>query len=144
MPQVVSFDKMKVGKKGGGKHWTKDEVKAREAAAQSMQRKTPVKPKPPKWLKEDKEAYALWKRIIKDAKDLDLIDNLDAMALATYCKLESAKAKALLDDNIKRFESLSKTSLTYAKALGVTPEARARLAKKRAEHKADPNADLFD
>lgn len=144
MPQVVRFDKMQVGHKGEGKHWTKEEVQKRTAAAQETKRKTKVKLSAPKWLKEDKEAMKLWRKIIKDSKEIDLFDNLDATVLATYCKLEREKEKAARGDDIAKFEKLSRTSLTYAKALGLTPEARARLAKKKAEKRDDPNADLFN
>lgn len=146
MPGVVSFDKMLVGRKGGGKHWTKSEVERRRQAAQTVTRAKPKPPKPPDWIKNDLALYAVWRRIIADAKDLDLFDALDANALATYCALEVAKQRALEEKEYLLFEKLAKTALQYAKSLGLTPEARARLAKRRADGDpgGDPNADLFE
>jgi len=142
---VVSIENMQVGKKGGGKHWTKAEVERRRQAVEGLKRKKAKPPKPPEYIKNDPEAFAIWKRIIKDTKDLDLLDSLDADTLATYCALEVSKKKALTKGNLKAFESLAKTALQYAKSLGLTPEARARLAKKRADAvEGDPNADLFE
>lgn len=143
---VVSFDKMGVGKKGSGKHWTKGEVERRAAAAQELQRKKTKPPKPPAWVQNDFEVFAVWQQIIKDSKGINLLDVLDANVLATYCKLEVEKQHAVRQGDIETFERLSKTSLQYAKSLGLTPEARARLAKGRAEKKGagDPNAHLFD
>lgn len=145
VPDVISFHKMAVGKKGGGKHWTKSEVERRRQAAQTITRTRPKPPKPPDWVKHSIELYAVWRRIIADAKELELFDALDANALATYCALEVAKQKALEEGEYLVFEKLAKTALQYAKALGLTPEARARLAKRRADAEVtDPNADLFE
>lgn len=142
---VVTFDKMTVGSKGGGKHWTKAEVERRRMAAQGLQRKKAKPPKAPSWVKNDLQVYALWQQVIKNAKDLDLFDSLDANALATYCVLEVEKARAADAGDMKTFERLARTSLQYAKTLGLTPEARARIAKKRADADlGDPNADLFE
>jgi len=146
VPGVVSIDKMQVGRKGGGKHWTRAEVERRHQAAQSITRQKPKPPKPPEWVKNNIELYAIWRRIIADAKDLELFDALDSSTLATYCALEVAKQKALENEDLATFERLSKTALQYAKSLGLTPEARARLAKRRADSDqgGDPNADLFE
>lgn len=146
VPEVISFQHMAVGKKGGGKHWTQGEVERRRQAAQTVTRAKPKAPKPPDWIKHSVELYSVWRRVIADAKDLELFDALDANALATYCGLEVAKRKALADEDIETFERLAKTTLQYAKSLGLTPEARARLAKKRADgdRGGDPNADLFE
>lgn len=146
---VVTFDKMQVGHKGKGKHWTKAEVERRKAAAQLVSRQKPRAPKPPAWIKRgkvvnDPEVYAIWQKVVRDAKELDLLDTLDANTLATYCKLEVEKERAIQAGNVALFDRLAKTSLSYAKALGLTPEARARLAKKRADEEVDPNADLFE
>lgn len=146
MPAVVDISKMQVGEKGKGKHWTKREVEARKAAAKKTARKKLVRLKPPAWLKDDPAAFKIWKGVLKGLKDVELLDALDAHALATYCKLEAEKAEVLKKDNMDlvRFERLSSLSLSYAKSLGLTPESRARLARKRAEGEKDPNADLFD
>lgn len=39
MPDIVNFNHMRVGQKGGGKHWTEAEVTAREAASKKFERK---------------------------------------------------------------------------------------------------------
>lgn len=144
MPNIVSADRMQVGHKGGGKHWTKREVAKRQAAAQKTQRKGPIKLTAPEWLKSDLTAYRIWRQVVKDAQEIELLDNLDANTLATYCKLEAAKEQAATEGDVKQFDKLAKTALLYAKSLGLTPEARARLAKRRAEEEPDPNADLFE
>lgn len=145
VPEVISFHKMAVGKKGGGKHWTKSEVERRRQAAQTVTRAKPKPPKPPEYVKADVRLYAVWREIIRDTKELDLLDALDATTLATYCALEVAKQEARRIGDLELFDKLAKTALQYAKALGLTPEARARLAKKRADAEVtDPNADLFE
>lgn len=144
--KVITFDKMQVGSKGGGKHWTKSEVESRRQAAQEVKRAKTKPPRPPEWVKNDLRVFRIWEQVLKDAKGLDLLDSLDANTLATYCKLEAAKQEAIEKNDIETFERLAKTQLPYAKSLGLTPEARARLAKRRADRKreGDPNAALFD
>lgn len=144
MPSIVSADKMQVGHKGRGKHWTKDQVAGRQAAADSMKRKRPVKLVPPTWVTDDLTVFAIWTKIVKDATELELLDNLDANTLATFCKLEAAKAEAVNGKDIELFDRLAKTALSYARSLGLTPEARARLAKKKADGEPKPNGHLFD
>ena len=144
MGAVVNFDKMKVGRKSDGRHWTKVEVESRKAAAQKLTRAKPKLPKPPKWVREDADVYRIWKAVIKSIKGLELLDVADAHALATYCKLEVDKENAAVAGNVAMYDRLAKTSLTYAKSLGLTPEARARLARRRAENEIDPNGDLFE
>lgn len=39
MAQVVNFDKMNVGRRGSGKHWTREEVSKRQVAAQKYNAK---------------------------------------------------------------------------------------------------------
>jgi P27 family predicted phage terminase small subunit len=162
---VVSIHKMGVGEKGGGKHWTQAEVDARRRAAERLQRQNRPKLKCPAWLKNDRPAYAIWSKLLKDAKAFDLLDLLDANTLATYCKLEAEKTQiimtmidmdatplekrkdghatvrvALTED----LERISKTSLAHAEKLGLTPNSRARLAKRLAETEEDPNEHLFE
>jgi P27 family predicted phage terminase small subunit len=167
--QVVSFDKMGVGKKNGGKHWTQKEVAARAAAANTMKRRR-VKLCPPDWLMLDSDAADVWKRTIKRLKGFELMDDLDSDTLAVYCQSVSGFEKLVKnpipmpertgDPMIdwertmtyhsavsRRDEEMRKWSriiVAYAEKLGLTPNGRARLAKKKAENKGDPNADLFD
>lgn len=160
MPQVVTFDKMQVGRKGGGKHWTKDEVERRKAAAQKLQRKKPVKPKPPIWL--DDEARQVWKKTLKDLADFDILDKVDSEALAIYCDAVvryreatlkvreegyislNAQGAETVSPYVRAAQSYARIMLQYAEKLGLTPNGRARLAKKIADGEDDPNADLFD
>ncbi len=135
---------MAVGCKGGGKHWTRREVESRARAAQSVTRRNPVKIKPPQWVKDDPATYRIWQKIVRDLRDVELLDNLDSLALATFCCLEAAKERAVQESDINLFDKLSRTSLTYANALGLTAKGRASLAKKRAEKPDDPNAELFE
>lgn len=143
MPNIVTFDKMQVGKKGEGKHWTKKEVESRKKAAQGLKRKGAIKLIPPVHIKNDLNAYAIWEKAIKDAKDLELLDKLDTRTLATWCKLQADMDKAIYDDDVLLHEKLSRTALTYAKTLGFTAESRAKLAKKKADKVIDPNAEMF-
>lgn len=39
MSDIVNFNHMRVGQKGGGKHWTESEVNAREAASKNSNEK---------------------------------------------------------------------------------------------------------
>lgn len=155
MGNVVTFDKMQVGQKGGGKHWTKDEVEAREQAAQKMKRKKKPRLKMPDWL--DENAAAVWKKTIKDMKDLDLLDRADEDVLAVYCNavarhkeyscqaLKKMKKSPLASVEMTRAaQSFARLIIQYADKLGLNPNSRARLAKKIADKGPDPNADLFD
>lgn len=159
MPQVVTFDKMKVGKKGGGKHWTKEQVEKRAAAAQRMQRNKPVKLRMPVWL--DDEARQIWKKTIKALSGLDILDKVDEDTLAVYCDAvaryreatlkireegytaTNAQGTESLSPYVKAAQSYARIIMQYADKLGLNPNSRARLAKKIAEEE-DPNADLFD
>jgi P27 family predicted phage terminase small subunit len=159
MPQVVGFNKMQVGKKGGGAHWTKDEVERRKAAAQKLKRKEPVKLKMPVWL--DEEARLVWRKTLKEMMGFEILDNVDAETLAVYCDAV-ARYKELtlkiretgymttngngtenISPYVKAAQSYARIILQYADKLGLSPHSRARLAKKIADE-SDPNADLFD
>ena len=160
MPQVVTFDKMKVGHKGGGKHWTKDEVERRAAAAQKLKRKKPVKMKIPFWL--DDAARQVWKKTMKDMAGFDILDKVDEEVLATYCDAVAryqevtlkvreegyttinAQGTESVSPYVRAAQSYARIIMQYADKLGLNPNSRARLAKKLADNEDDPNADLFD
>lgn len=160
MAQVVSIDKMHVGKKGGGKHWTKQEVESRKAAAQKLQRKKKVNLKMPDYL--DEEAQKVWKKTIKDMKGFDILDKVDEDVLATYCDAVARRKEAAKDVRlygrteinvqgnrvvsayVKAEQAYARIILQYAEKLGLTASSRVRLAKKIADTEEDPNADLFD
>ena len=121
--------------------------------------------KRPKLLKDDKAAAANWTRILKTMEGLDILDALDADTLGIYCAklarrdelqeiyMQRRKAyaeeqdRAQLKDMLALNEDLraiERELLNYAGKLGLTPESRARLARRMAEQEdGDPDADLF-
>lgn len=144
------------------KHLTKAEISEREAAEAMLPSRAP---KRPKLIIQDKAAKKHWNRILQDMEGLDIIDVLDTDALAIYCaKLarrddlqtqylawrerygadpETATLKVMigLSDSL---QSIEREILSYASKLGLTPESRARLAKRIAEQdEDDPDGDLF-
>jgi P27 family predicted phage terminase small subunit len=159
--QVIDFAQMQIGKKGGGKHWTKKEVESRKEAATKVTRKKKVNLKMPVWLDDD--AQTIWKKTIKDMKGFDILDRVDEDVLATYCdavarhkKLsEMIREKGYTVYNaagslveapwVKTQLSYARVMMQYADKLGLNANSRARLAKKLGdEGNDDPNADLFD
>lgn len=151
---------MGVGKKGGGKHWTKKEVEARTKAAQKTIRKKRTNLRMPGWLGED--AQAIWKKTIRDMKGLDILDRVDEDLLATYCDAvaryreatqrvadegfttHSAQGGLTVSPYVRAAQSYARIMMQYADKLGLSPNSRARLAKKIADEEADANADLFE
>lgn len=160
MNQVIDFSRMQIGKKGGGKHWTKKEVETRKTAAAKVKRKKKVSLKMPAWL--DEEASLVWKKTIRDMKDFDILDKVDEDVLATYCDAvarhkelsEMIRLKGYTIYNasgslveapwVKTQLSYARVMMQYADKLGLNANARARLAKKMADEETDPNGDLFD
>lgn len=133
-------------------HWTKEQIEMREKAQGSAVRKT-VRLTPPEQVKKNVTAYSYWRQTVKLMKGISLLDDLDSDMLAQYC-LQSARRDNLQrmydsrpadKDLLGMLQSQERLILAYAKTLGLTPESRARLAKKAAEEKTiDPHADLFD
>ena len=143
------------------KHLTKAEIAAREAAEATPART----PRRPKQIAQNKTALQHWKNTVKDLEGLEILDRADSDTLAAYCEI-LAHADALRADEKKLIElwendrdlkaykalsairrdilSLRAQQLSYATKLGLTPEARARLAKRAADpEEYDPDADLF-
>lgn len=157
---VVDFNKMEVGHKGAGKHWTVEEVKARKEAAEKLKRKTKIKLTMPDRLGESEKV--IWDKTIKEMAGFDVLDNVDAEQLAIYCELVVKRNEALIllkergmivstefgikeHPCIKIEQSYSRLILQYAERLGLTPNGRARLAKKESGKKGvDENEGLFD
>jgi len=148
MPKkTVAAQTMQVGKKGKGKHWTNAQKVAREAAAQAFERKDDAKIKPPIWISRD--AREIWDKKITEIAGLnggsDLLDALDSEILALFCdaivryKKVSSKSRLTLDDH-KLLQTYMLRILGYSERLGFTPDARARLIKKRAD---EPPRDDF-
>lgn len=145
------------------KHLTRAEREARE---EQEERSMPNrKLKRPTLITKDKAAAKHWTRILKDMKGLDILDALDADALGIYCaklarrddlqafylevrtRYEADKENAVLRSMTKlsaELQSIERELLAYASRLGLTPESRARLARKQAEQEEDdPDGDLF-
>jgi len=125
------------------KHWTNREREARLRAEIGVQRGTRVQIRAPKWLSS--EARKIFEATKKKIKSLELLDNVDADLLAVYCdaqvhyqemtrQIHAAENGQPIDDEIiKQAQSWARLISAYAEKLGLTPNARARLAKKRAE-----------
>jgi P27 family predicted phage terminase small subunit len=161
MPNLTqSADLMAVGKKGGGKHYTQAEVDARKAAAEgSMHKGKVIVMIPPPWLSED--ALKIWKRVRRQTRGLELLDNLNTEMLAVYCDAvtkyqESCKkldrqydedgerAAFSRSDIIKEIQAWARIISAFADKLGFTPAARARLVKKKADEILDDFGSEFD
>lgn len=143
----VDASKMAVGSKGGGKHWTAAEVQARKDAAELVKRKNAVRLKAPGWLSV--EGLVIWKRIVKQLRGMELLDNLDENMLAVYCdcysKYKSLTVQPMLEiDDIKNLQAWARLLAGYAEKLGLTPTGRARLAKKAADKTLDEFGGEFD
>ena len=152
---VKSLDNM-------SKHLTQAELEARGAQEAVMPSRTPKKPK---LILRDKAAGKHWSRILHAMDGLEIIDILDTDALGIYCAKLARRddlqaeyleqrgryAAAPDDPTLKimialsgELQSIERDLLAYAGKLGLTPESRARLAKRMAEQEEnDPDADLF-
>ena len=153
---VKSLDNM-------NKHLTKAELDARGAQEKTtMPSRTPKKPK---LIVQDKAAGKHWSRILRDMAGLEIIDVLDTDALAIYCAklarrddlqatyLNARTVYAEEPDKVTlkamvalsgELQAIERDLLSYASKLGLTPESRARLAKRMAEQEEyDPDGDLF-
>ena len=150
--QTVAAKTMEVGKKGGGKHWTKGEKEARESVAKDFERKDDAKLKPPIWL--GKDARAVWDKKLEEIKGLnagnELLDALDSEVLALFCdavvkyKKISAKKRFTIDDH-KLMQTYMLRIQQFSERLGFTPGARVRLIKRRADAgKKDSFGEMFD
>lgn len=152
---AVNAKTMGVGKKGNGKHWTASQVQARQEADAEVTRKTKVRLKPPAWLTTD--ALLIWKRILKQTRGMQLLDNLDENMLAVYCDTmikyqelskprldEQGKPQFLSEGGVKALQAYARLLSVYADKLGLTPAGRARLAKKEADEKLDAFGGEFD
>lgn len=136
------------------KHLTKAERASRSAAEQELERGTRVSLRMPEWLSED--ARKIWADVRRKQKAIQLLDNLDAELLGIYCDALShyrAATKILrsvdengrslsTDDRIKQAQAWARIVSTFAEKLGLSPAARARLARKKAV--PEPTDDLED
>lgn len=152
------------------KHLTKAEVEAREAAEAEILPTRTAQLKLPRTLNKDPGAKRYWKSILDRMEGLAILDDLDSEMLVVYCSALSRKdsLQALcrelmaqadkesnpevrlelvekLDGLLTKVQNHEKTLLSFANNLGMTPEARVRLARKRAAKAANPEPadDLF-
>lgn len=157
---VINFNHMRVGKKGGGKNWTKKEVESREEAAKKFTRKKKLKLRIPDWL--DDSARKIWRKTVKDMEEFSVLDKVDEDVLGIYCDAVSKvqEANRLIDQYgyteinrsgvkvpnayVQMSQRYANIALQYSNKLGLNAESRARLAKREADSEADGNADLFD
>jgi phage terminase small subunit len=131
------------------KHLTNAEKAARNRAEGALSRQGRVSIRCPKWLGEEaREVFAETRRRLKG---LELLDNADAELLGIYCdavaKYRAASRLVTPDadkDTIAGAQSWARLVAGYAEKLGLTPNARARLAKKKAEvEPVDPMEQLL-
>lgn|SRR5574343_25633 len=137
-------------------HRTKAERAARSAAAEGLKRKAAVRLRAPDWLGD--EALKIWKRTLRQARGLDLLDLLDENMLAIYCHavamyqmgavklviIDADGTPVARDDSIKDQQSWARVVAQYADKLGLSPAARARLAKRKADEILDTFGEEFD
>lgn len=138
----------------GKKHLTKAEIDQRTKAEQSLKPGTD-KIRPPSFL--DDKGRKEWNRVVKELKALDLITNLDVVALAMYCDAYSKYVTAtedikkngltIIHKNTAGFENrvanpAIQTSQKYAQQIlkfctefGLTPSSRLRLVVPEKEQK---------
>jgi P27 family predicted phage terminase small subunit len=130
------------------KHWTNREIEARERAEQGLRRSKRVVLKAPDWLSDD--ARKVWDSVRRKLRGIELLDSLDTDMLAIYCDAVAqyrniVKLGVLNDDLAKQAQAWARLTASYAEKLGLTPNSRARLAKKKAESEpVDELAQLLD
>ena len=151
------------------KHLTNREKDARTTAEAEMLPARKAKLKVPKSLSGDDAARGYWRSILRRMDGLAILDDLDAEILAAYCEtlsrkdalsflcrelMEKAKLEpdvemqfeliSSIDSVLARLQAHEKSILSYADKLGLTPESRVRLARKRAAQEAEAvKDDLF-
>lgn len=139
------------------KHLTTDEKNARAQAESEIMPVRTVTLKVPRSLSDDSTAKKYWRSILKRMEGLAILDDLDSEMLAVYCTSLSRRdsLNALcrdliirmekepdpysrleltgdLDTLVSKLQAHEKTLLQYADKLGMTPESRIRMARKRA------------
>ena len=122
------------------KHLTNAEKAARQAAEEAYLPNRKAKLKMPEAVKADKAAASYWRSILKRMEGTGILDDLDAEILGIYC-LGLSRRDQLTE--IKPLLTLQKQLLAYADKLGLTPESRVRLARKRAAQETEAIDPLF-
>jgi P27 family predicted phage terminase small subunit len=139
------------------KHLTVAEREARQAAEGTVTRHNRPQMRCPKWLDED--SREIFETTKKRLRGLQLLDSADVELLAIYSDAaakyrEASKRLMLVDkdgvmvsdkDDIAACQSWARLVAAYAEKLGLTPTARARLAKRKAEREPlDPLDELLN
>lgn len=138
-------------------HMTNAEKEER-AAREGMFTRDEIVLKMPEYLNDDEVARKFWEQICADAEEFKIFDNLDCDVLGTYCSIMSRvvmlrrKYWSAVKGHRKNAEILGiskelrfqeSLQLNYAGKLGLTPEARMRLAQKIVIPEEDPDDDLY-
>lgn len=138
-------------------HLTNEEKEERKKREDMFSRESVVL-QIPDYLEDDPIAQRFWCQICDDAEVFKLFDNLDCDILGTYCSIMSRivllrrKYASAVKGHRKNSEILGiskelrfqeSLQLTYAGKLGLTPEARMRLAQKIVIPEDDPDDDLY-
>lgn len=138
-------------------HLTNEEKEERERREEHF-RRDEVLLQIPEYLNDDPVGMDIWCKVCRDAEEFEIFDNLDCDTLGTYCSILSRvialrrKYWSAVKGHRKNTEILSiskelrfqeSLQLTYAGKLGLTPEARVRLAQKVVVPEEDPDADLY-
>jgi len=120
------------------KHLTNSERESRRAAERKLKRAKRTYVRAPSWLSDD--ARRIFESTKEKMRGIGLLDSLDTETLALYADA-IAKYQVLASCNtvdLKQAQSAqawSRLALSYAEKLGISPTARARLAKKVAEQR---------
>lgn len=138
-------------------HLTQAEKDEREQRENRFKRENIVL-RIPEYLNDDPVGLDIWHKVRKEAEELNIFDNLDEDTLGTYCSILSRvialrkKYWSAVRGHRKNTEILGiskelrfqeSLQLTYASKLGLTPEARVRLAQKTILSDEDPDADFY-
>jgi P27 family predicted phage terminase small subunit len=97
----------------------------------------------------------IWNRVVTDAAEINLLDNLDIDLLTTHCdavdKYQTLSRQIgspdilTADEDIKTLQAWARIISATSEKLGFTPSARARLIKKTADADlGDTFGDQFD
>ena len=122
------------------KHLTNAEKAARQAAEEAYLPNRKAKLKMPEAVKADEKAASFWRSILRRMNGTGILDDLDAEILGIYC-LWLSRRDGITD--LKSLLALDKQLLAYADKLGLTPESRVRLARKRAAQETEAIDPLF-
>lgn len=140
-----------------GSNLTAEERERRERGEKAF-RRDDILMQLPEYLNDDPEGQRVWCKVLADAEEFGLFDNLDAETLGTYCSVTSRiitlrkkyrscvnghrKTSDMLDIS-KELRLLEAEQLSYASKMGLTPESRMRLAHKVSGEEDDMGDDFY-